>query len=103
MCRYCFSLYSNELKHHFGYTQEEIQGIGSANNLGTLTPASCLNPQAAERLSQFFYHPHASFCSFSDNQAGFDLSGLPFNSQDINCFGQLWRRGLSEHSKRPAV
>lgn len=52
MCRYCFSLYSNELKHHFGYTQEEIQGIGSANNLGTLTPASCLNPQAAERLSQ---------------------------------------------------
>ena len=34
MCRYCFSLYSSQLKQHFGYSQEEIQGIGSANNLG---------------------------------------------------------------------
>ena len=33
-CRYCFSLYSSQLKQHFGYSQEEIQGIGSANNLG---------------------------------------------------------------------
>ena len=66
MHRYCFSLYSSELKHHFGYTQEEIQGIGSANNLGELTPPSCLNFHAAERTSRFSYHPHASACSFSD-------------------------------------
>lgn len=31
---YTFSIYSDQLKHHFGYSQEEIQGIGSANNLG---------------------------------------------------------------------
>ena len=34
VCRYCFSLYSSQLKEHFGYSQEQIQGIGSANNLG---------------------------------------------------------------------
>ncbi|CAL5228367.1 g11486 [Coccomyxa viridis] len=31
---YCFSLYSSQIKEHFGYSQEEIQGIGSAANLG---------------------------------------------------------------------
>ncbi len=34
VCRYCFSLYSSQIKEHFGYSQEEIQGIGSAANLG---------------------------------------------------------------------
>lgn len=31
---YTFSIYSDQLKHHFSYSQEEIQGLGSANNLG---------------------------------------------------------------------
>lgn len=31
---YSFSVYSDDLKQRFGYSQEQIQGIGSANNLG---------------------------------------------------------------------
>jgi hypothetical protein len=65
MFRYCFSLYSNELKDHFGYTQEEIPGIGSANNLGIFAPASCLVPGAAERLSEV---PFPFACYFAASQ-----------------------------------
>jgi hypothetical protein len=31
---YCFSLYSAALKERFGYSQEQIEGVGSACNLG---------------------------------------------------------------------
>lgn len=31
---YSFSLYSDDLKRHFDYSQEQVQGIGSAINLG---------------------------------------------------------------------
>lgn len=31
---YSFSLYSDDLKRHFEYSQEQVQGIGSATNLG---------------------------------------------------------------------
>ncbi|KAK9836313.1 hypothetical protein WJX81_004629 [Elliptochloris bilobata] len=31
---YCFSLYSDALKTHFGYSQQQIEGVGSACNLG---------------------------------------------------------------------
>lgn len=103
MYRYCFSLYSNELKHHFGYTQEEIQGIGSANNLGDLTPPSCLNFEAAERTSQVFLSSTCVCLQLLRHTSWLDHSGLLFKSQNTKYFGQLWRRGLSEHSERPAV
>ena len=48
MClRYCFSLYSSQLKRHFGYSQEQIQGIGSANNLGE-QPLMCVHRKSIE-------------------------------------------------------
>ncbi len=61
LCRYCFSLYSSQLKEHFGYSQEEIQGIGSANNLGDLyRPVRNSCPRAS--LPWGAQGPSGTFC-----------------------------------------
>jgi hypothetical protein len=35
---YTFSIYSNDLKHHFKWSQEQIAGLGTACNVGGYTP-----------------------------------------------------------------
>ena len=31
---YTFAIYSDALKQHFGYSQQQVQGLGSAANVG---------------------------------------------------------------------